>query len=392
MAGKPSWRRPLSESPILAYGWPRVRESLRWPKLQAREVTDTNKRDSEPAELAVLFIEDSENDATLVARALGRSGFAPVWERVEDERELRDALARRPWQVVISDSSLPRLDPLAALEVTREVEPQLPFIVVSGGVPTEVAIEAMRRGAADWVRKDALDRLGPAIRRELERRRDPSSLAIGQRLLEAQEAERRSIARALHDELGQVLTAVRMTLEAARRGRGNVRGKHLDEALHLIEQGIAQLRAVSVGLWPTILDDLGLPAALRWLAQRDGRPEGLAIVVAAEEIGRLPSLIEVACFRVVQEALTNALRHASARTIEIRMRLDGDAVVIEVRDDGVGFDIRTAWQRASAGESLGLASMRERIALVGGRFDLESAPGQGTSVRARVPVIAGSMG
>lgn len=355
-------------------------------------MTDTNKRDSDPAELAVLFIEDSENDATLVARALKRSGFAAVWERVETETDLRDALARRSWQVVISDSSLPRLDPLSALGVTQELEPQLPFIVVSGGMPTDVAIEAMRRGAADWVHKDALERLGPAIRRELERRRDPSSVAIGHRLLEAQEAERRSIARALHDELGGVLTAVRMRLEAARRGRGIVRGKHLEEAVTLIEQGIAQLRAVSVGLWPTILDDLGLPAALRWLAQRDGGPEGLAIVVQAAEIGRLATSIEVACFRVVQEALTNALRHASAHTIEIEMRLDGDAVVIAVRDDGVGFDTRSAWQRASAGESLGLASMRERVALVGGRFELESTLGQGTSVRARVPAIAGPIG
>lgn len=373
------------------YAYSRVQATPRSPKLQAREVSDTSQRESDSAtDLAVLFVEDSEGDATIVARELRRNGFAPVWERVETPDELRDALKRRAWHVVISDSSVPRLDPLEALRVTKEVEPQLPFIVVSGTVPAELAVEAMRRGAADWVGKDALQRLAPAIRRELSR--EHASVAIGHRLLAAQEAERRLIARSLHDELGQVLIALRMTLEAARRKTGTARARHVDEALQLTEEAVAQLRTVSVGLWPTILDDLGLTAALRWLGQRDGRGEGVTITVDVDDVERLPFSIEVAAFRVVQEALTNALRHASARTIAISMRAQPDALVLEVRDDGTGFDMHSAWLRATAGESLGLASMRERVALVGGRFEIESSPGNGTSVRARVPLNVGSSG
>jgi signal transduction histidine kinase len=150
----------------------------------------------------------------------------------------------------------------------------------------------------------------------------PPSTATG--VLAAQEAERRQIARALHDELGQ-------------------------------------LRAVALGLWPTIVDDLGLPAALRWLAQRDGRRDVSTIGVEIDEVGRLPSEVEIACFRVAQEALTNAMRHAGARAIDVRLR-------------------------ASAGESLGLAGMHERVVLAGGRFELEAAPGKGTIVRASLPI------
>lgn len=365
------------------YEYPRVSQGFVSPKLQAQRVTaETGGGSKRGVELAILFIEDSESDARLVARTLDRAGFSSTWERVDTEAALREALARRSWHVVVSDSSVPGLGPLAALRVARELEPRVPFIVLSGAVVPELAIDVMRSGAADWISKDELDRLAPVIQRQL----DQAPTSIATRVLAAQEAERRTIARGLHDELGQLLTALRLTLEAARHGRGSTRARKLDEALVLVEQGVAQVRTVALGLWPTILDDLGLPAALRWLAQRDARRDGIAIHVEVDEIGRLPSEIEVACFRVAQEALTNALRHASARTIHLRLCATEGAIAVEVRDDGVGFDPAVAWQRASAGESLGLAGMRERVALTGGRFELDAAPGRGTTVRASLPL------
>jgi signal transduction histidine kinase len=358
----------------------RERDSL---KLQAPEVpAETSGDHKRKVDLAILFVEDSETDVALVARALGRAGFTPTWERVQTEASLREALTRRSWQVVVSDSSVPGLGPLDALRVTRELEPHTPFFVLSGSIVPELAVEVMRNGAADWITKGELDRLVAVIHRQLEQA--PATTAT--RVLAAQEAERREIARALHDELGQVLTALQMTIVSARHARGIVRQRHLDHALRLIEQSVTQVRAVALGLWPTILDDLGLPAALRWLAQRDGRRDELTIDVEIDDVGRLPSEVEIACFRVAQEALTNAMRHAGARAIHVRLRASADDVRVEVEDEGVGFDVSAAWQRASAGESLGLASMRERVVLAGGRFELEVAPGKGTIVRASVPI------
>lgn len=353
----------------------------RWPSEGApsESVSEGSK------ELEILFVEDSETDARLIARELERWGFAPVWERVETVDSLRTALIRRTWGLVISDSSVPRLGVLEALHITHAVDPALPFIVVSGAFREQVARDVMCAGAADWVTKNDLDRLGPVVCRELERRGGGDSSTLGQRLVEAQEGERRHIARALHDELGQVFAVLRLTLSAAQRQRGAVRGQKIAEALTLVEQGAVQLRSVAAGLWPTILDDVGLPAALRWLADRGGQPKDPTTTVDVDDVGRLSFAIEVACFRVVQEALTNAWRHSQANSVAIRMRSLPGGLAIEVEDDGRGFDTEAAWLRAAAGESLGLYGMRERVSLVGGRLDVDSATGSGTRVRAFFP-------
>jgi two-component system cell cycle sensor histidine kinase/response regulator CckA len=117
--------------------------------------------------LRVLLVEDMEDDATLVLRELRRSGYAPVWERVENEPALREALGREPWEIVISDWSLPRLNALAALEVVKEVSPETPFIIASGTIGEETAVAALRAGALDFVLKGNLSRLGPAVDRSL---------------------------------------------------------------------------------------------------------------------------------------------------------------------------------------------------------------------------------
>lgn len=123
--------------------------------------------DPSPA-LELLIVEDSETDAKLVVQELRKSGFAPRWERVDTVGALGGALRRRHWQLVISDSSVPGLHPLEALAMTQAVAPGVPFIVVSGTVTEEIAVAALRMGAADYVSKERLCRLGPAVVRALE--------------------------------------------------------------------------------------------------------------------------------------------------------------------------------------------------------------------------------
>jgi two-component system sensor histidine kinase UhpB len=205
--------------------------------------------------------------------------------------------------------------------------------------------------------------------------------ALSRRLLEAQEAERRLLARELHDNFGQSLTAIRMNLEAH-----GASSDHLTESIALVDQAIEQVRTLALDLRPSILDDLGLVAALRWLVNRQSRRGDIEWTFrASTSDGRLPAAIETCCFRLAQEALTNVVRHAAARHVSIELRFDDTQVELVVRDDGQGFDVRLARDRAAHGASLGLVSMEERVALAGGMLQLESAPERGTTIRARFP-------
>lgn len=147
------------------------------------------------------------------------------------------------------------------------------------------------------------------------------------------------------------------------------------------------MRSLALDLRPSILDDLGLVAALRWLVDRQARRAGLAGHFSSPKSE--PALhpdVATACFRVAQEALSNVMRHARARNVWVRLRRDGAGVRLVVRDDGIGFDPREAGRRSSRGASLGLLGIRERTELIGGRAVIESEPGHGTSVVAWFPL------
>ncbi len=201
--------------------------------------------------------------------------------------------------------------------------------------------------------------------------------ALSRRLIEAQEAERRSIARELHDDLGQVLTAIRLNLEKARVDPG--------ESIDLVDQAIGRIRDLALDLRPAILDDLGLASALRWYGARETKRAGLvfrANVADVEE--RLSPVVEITCFRLVQEALTNVVRHAQARSVTVTLDVKSDELVLDVSDDGRGFDLRETAHRVGR-ESLGLLGMQERVSLAGGTLSIDAAPGRGTLLRARFP-------
>ena len=203
-----------------------------------------------------------------------------------------------------------------------------------------------------------------------------------------QEDERRRLARELHDGIGQHLTALRHRLEVLARADANAgAGGPLHEALALCETAIEETRALSRLLRPQILDDLGLEAALRWLARQSSAGSDCAVEV---EVGTLPDDLDgnlsTLVFRVAQEALANAHKHARARNVVLRLGQRGDHLSMLVVDDGVGCDIEQALARSSNGESTGLASIRERIRLFGGQLALDSRPGEGLQMRVTLPL------
>jgi PAS domain S-box-containing protein len=237
-----------------------------------------------------------------------------------------------------------------------------------------------RAGALDAVVvsvRDVSDRKrAEGARLERERMR-----ALSRRLLEVQETERRRIARELHDEAGQALTALRLVLEGAAAGPG----VELSSAKALVEDLAARLRALSQDLRPSMLDDLGLLPALLALFERHSQETGLRVRFEHSGLdSRVAPEVETALYRVAQEALTNVARHAGCRDATVRAWRNDYGLHLQVEDAGAGFDAEEALAAGTAG---GLSGMRDRVLLLGGRFALESGPGAGARVWCELPLL-----
>jgi signal transduction histidine kinase len=214
------------------------------------------------------------------------------------------------------------------------------------------------------------------------------SRTLSRKFIELQEAERRRLARELHDEVGQALTAVKISLQAVQRAHDPAQAASLvEEGIGIVERAIQAVRNLSLSLRPAILDDLGLVAALRWHVDRQAQMSGIRMTLSSDPaLARLPAEIETTCFRVVQEAVSNAMRHSHATRLDIALRPEGQGIGLFVRDKGRGFHVAEARSRALAGTSLGLLGMEERVDLVGGRLEVLSDPGKGTEVQAYIPL------
>lgn len=206
-------------------------------------------------------------------------------------------------------------------------------------------------------------------------------------LLEAQERERQSIARELHDQIGQVLTAIRINLQTVWDTCETSESRALiDEGVAIVDEALEQVRDLSFELRPSVLDDLGLAAALRWYSDRFARRTGINAATAIDlpESPRLRLELETACFRIVQEALTNVVRHARARKVSITLRSVKTEVVLSIKDDGVGFDALTK-DAPQFTTHLGLRGIKERALALGGRLEIKSSPSRGTEIKAHFP-------
>lgn len=208
-------------------------------------------------------------------------------------------------------------------------------------------------------------------------------------VIEAQESERKHIARELHDEIGQVLTAVKINLQSIQRlSPSSAWMPPLDESIGIVDEALGRVRELSIELRPALLDDLGLSAALRWYVDRCAQRTGIVAEIrnGFEDEGRLPRDLETACFRIAQEALTNVVRHAKAAHVAIQLDRSREKVLLTITDDGVGFDVQGALRSPSAAAALGLRGMEERVTALRGKIEIESVLQKGTCVRATLPL------
>jgi PAS domain S-box-containing protein len=211
---------------------------------------------------------------------------------------------------------------------------------------------------------------------------------LSHRLLEVQETERRQLARELHDEIGQALTAIKINLQTLKQFPDLATdASRIDESTRIVDRALGQVRTLSLELRPPMLDDFGLAAALRWLVDQHARRTGLlAEFRSGAKDARFDAAAETACFRVAQEALTNVARHSGARHVTVELQTQEGGLHLRVSDDGAGFDVLAARRRAAQGASFGLLGMEERATLAGGGIEWRSAPGEGTEVHAWFPL------
>jgi signal transduction histidine kinase len=375
--------------------------------------------------LQVLLIEDSEDDAAIVEVELQRAGYTPVCQRVETREALSAALARRPWDLIIADYRLPQFDGLSALALVKERGLDLPFIIVSGYIAEDTAVAAMKAGAHDYVMKDKLGRLGSAVERELreaevrrERRRAEEALrrayeelemrvqertaelktantrlqnAIAERrrleyeLLEITEKERRRIGLDLHDDLGQQLSGLALMTKGLELKLAKRRARETSDAArihNLVQQAMNHARDLARDLATLDLKGDDLPAALGGLAQH---ASGLfKISCQFEADAALPPLEATAAsqlYKIAQEAVTNAIKHAKAKSIRINLANGGTEVVLTVHNDGLPFP-----NLKIASTGMGLRIMSYRASLIGGSLDIKATGAHGTRVVCSVPL------
>ncbi len=277
---------------------------------------------------------------------------------------------------------------LSIVRPLKTLEAQIDRLTREGVVPSAPAVHG-RNAIADTARAFHELVQKASLIRELESR-SRRLAALSARVTQAQEEDRARIARELHDGLGQALTAVKMDLSAAGRQLGPdasaTRGRVVD-ARKLIDESLRELRRLVFDLRPPALDNLGLAAALQSYARDWQNRTGIPVTVEAERYEpRLPFETETALYRIGQEALTNVAKHAEASRAVVRLERDEERAGVVVEDDGVGFDVAASTQSENGSVGVGLLSMEQRAAELGGSFHVESTPGQGTTVRVSVPL------
>lgn len=362
------------------------------------------------ADLRVLIAEDDPLDAELVVRELTKSGYDPEWHRVDTAEAFKSRLTGDRPDVVVSDHAMPQFSAAEALRLVTQSGWTIPFIVVSHAIGEEEAVELMRRGAADFLMKDRLGRLGEAVRHALEQHRLRAEHAAAQRAIEertrdlvasqqhlralaseltlAEQRERKRLAAELHDYLAQMLALGQMKISQLRPKLASAPAvaAPIGEIDDLFKNALTYTRSLMAKLSPPVLDELGLPAALRWLA--DQMPlHGLSVDVRlTDDHVPLPDDQAVLLFQSVRELLLNVSKHAGTDRAAVILGVDDNhRLRIEVQDAGKGFD-PAAVESKSAGEHFGLFSVRERMEAMGGWLEVKSAVGQGTTITLALPL------
>jgi signal transduction histidine kinase len=360
--------------------------------------------------IRLLHLEDSEPDHALALAYLQRTGLRVSATRVETREEFEAALSSPDlaWDVVLSDYHLPGFTGVQALHILQGLVAKglvakgraaLPFILVSGQIGEDTAVEAMRSGASDYLLKSNLNRLAPAVESAISaahtrRARELADAqlqvskqrlqALAQHLQTSVEAERQAIAREIHDDVGGSLTALKFELDGIRRHATTPDvQQRVASALDTVTMAIDACQRIMQNLRPAILEQ-GLVAALQWMTGRFEKRTGIACefrtVGGAADLA-LPPGVPLVAYRTAQEALTNVSKHAQATQVVLDLSCTAGVLSLEISDNGRGL---TPTDLAKA-KSFGVRGLHQRAATVGGWVDLSSSAA-GTTLILSVPL------
>ena len=392
-------------------------------------VTQTTFEPLNHADYNILIVDDTPTNLAVLVEYLQTYGFGIRIAR-SGETALQRVAYNAP-DIILLDILMPGID---GFETCRQLKANsassaIPVIFMTSLTSAEDKVRGFEMGAVDYVTKplqqaEVLARLTTHLQhhsltqnlqkenRQLAHHSQAEQArlfdavnqqraqlrTLGAKLTEVQEQERRQLARELHDELGQSLTAVRMNLAAIERALPveytdvvHIVGERLQEAALLTDQTLEQIRELSLNLRPPMLDDLGLGPTLRWYIKQFAARMKLETTFDMhgldDRIGqRFASEIETALYRVVQEALTNVSRHACATKVAIVLRYDDTAISVQIEDDGQGFDMMQASPHRNGALGMGLLGMHERVTLLGGTFEVISEQGSGTRISLSIPM------
>ncbi len=354
----------------------------------------------------ILFLEDNKDDVELMKNELEAAQVAFISRHVTGKSEFIQALEGFEPDIILADYSLPSFTGIQAFRILKHADARIPFILVTGALSEELALEFLREGVDDFILKSSFKRLPLAIenaitKKEMEREK----LAIAeelhkshkelQLLLERQqnsrEDERKNIARDLHDELGQVLTTLKIDVSMLRKkinpsGKEAVHKELIDNEfgsiIKLIDRINQSVKRISSGLRPEILDELGLIEAIRFhIREFEKRHKIKSEVDLPFNSLSLDNHSSIALFRIVQEALNNVAKHSEATNVVINMKVESDTLFLEIKDNGKGL----APENLKISNALGIIGLRERVRLLNGKFNIIGRPGQGTVISVRVP-------
>jgi two-component system sensor histidine kinase DegS len=337
----------------------------------------------------ILVVDDEMLNRTLLSTNLQEAGYHV--ETAQDGQQALQMLGAQSFDAVLLDLIMPRMD---GYEVLAEMQRQsllrrMPVIVISSMDEMESIVRCIEMGATDYLAKpfDPI-LLHARIRASLASVQEERMATLREQYAQvtaAQEEERQRIARELHDGLGPDLASLNLRLLTIRRlleREGHPAAGEIQEMAEQTRASIRDIRRLIQDLRPVALDELGLVPALREHLARCEQEHGLPVEFVAREGERLPASIETALFRIVQEAVTNVVRHAGAQHVCVTLIREPHQVRLCIADDGHGFDT----QRSRSSKHVGLWSMRERVEQLGGRFEVRSTSGQGTTVTTVVPL------
>lgn len=351
----------------------------------------------------VLILEHEPDDIELLLYELKKGAFNYVSAIVETREDFTRALIDFQPDIVLSDYSLPSFDGVAAYLIKEQVRPDIPFIIVSGTIGEENAVELIKKGVTDYVLKDKLFTIIPKIRRalkeskervekmlaeanlrdserQLAREREEHQRILVRASIESQEKERAQIGRELHDNINQILAVTRAYVDAA-VNEDERRDELLQRSMKNLDMAINEIRKMSKSLVPPSMKEDGLVESVADLVENMRVVNRFTIQFRCERenLVDLGEQQQLALYRIVQEQVNNIIKHAEARNVSIELNGVNGYVNLLIRDDGKGFDPR------ARSKGVGLSNIMSRIEVFDGKLELISSEGTGCTLKVKIP-------